>query len=91
VFGIGAQEMVIIGLLLLIIFGPSKLPGMARDVGRFVNEARRSVEDFKENLASEVGDDQEPREDQDSLASGALEEDRHDEDATVARSTPPTE
>jgi len=87
-FGIGAQEMVIIGLLLLIVFGPGKLPAMARDVGRFVNEARRSVEEFKEDLTSEAGDGREPREGQDPPASGALEEVQHDEDAPVARSAP---
>ena len=52
-FGIGMQEMVIVGLLLLVIFGPKKLPAMARDVGRFVSDARRSVEEFKEDLVSE--------------------------------------
>jgi sec-independent protein translocase protein TatB len=49
-FGIGGQELVIIGLLFLVIFGPSKLPQMARDLGRFVNEARRSVDEFKTEL-----------------------------------------
>ena len=49
-FGIGGQELIIIGLLLLVIFGPSKLPQMARDLGRFVNEARRSVDEFKSEL-----------------------------------------
>ena len=52
-FGVGAPEMVVIGLLLLVVFGPNKLPGMARDIGRFVSEARRSVEGFKEDLVSE--------------------------------------
>jgi sec-independent protein translocase protein TatB len=42
--------MIIIGLLFLVIFGPSKLPQMARDLGRFVNEARRSVDEFKGEL-----------------------------------------
>ena len=55
------QEMVIVGLLFLVIFGPSKLPDMARDLGRFVNEARRSVEEFKEDLISEEEDGQDPR------------------------------
>jgi sec-independent protein translocase protein TatB len=50
VFGIGGQELIIIGLLFLVIFGPSKLPQMARDLGRFVNEARRSVDEFKGEL-----------------------------------------
>lgn len=90
-FGIGAPEMVIIGLLMLVIFGPGRLPGMARDLGRFVNEARRSVEEFKEDLTSEEGDGQKPRETQDPQASRAPEEVRHDEDAAVARSAPPTE
>lgn len=52
-FGVGAPEMVVIGLLLLVVFGPGKLPGMARDLGRFVSEARRSVEAFKKDLVSE--------------------------------------
>ena len=68
-FGIGMQEMVIVGLLFLVIFGPSKLPDMARDLGRFVNEARRSVEEFKEDLISEEEDGQEPRKGQDPEAS----------------------
>ena len=45
----------------MVVFGPSKLPGMARDFGRFVNEARRSVEEFTENLASEEKDGRKPR------------------------------
>ena len=56
-FGIGFQEMVIIGLLFLVLFGPSKLPQMARDLGRFVNEARRSIEEFKEELTAEYDED----------------------------------
>jgi TatA/E family protein of Tat protein translocase len=60
VFGIGVQEMVLVGLLFLVIFGPSKLPDMTRDLGRFVNEARRSVAEFKEDLVSEEGG-REPR------------------------------
>jgi Tat protein translocase TatB subunit len=53
VFGIGMQEMVIIGLILLVVLGPKKLPGMARDFGRFRSDACRSVEEFKEDLVSE--------------------------------------
>ncbi len=49
-FGIGGQELVIIALLFLVIFGPGKIPQMARDFGRFVNEARRSIDEFKQEL-----------------------------------------
>jgi sec-independent protein translocase protein TatB len=69
VFGIGMQEMVIIGLIVLVVFGPKNLPGMARDFGRFVGDARRSVEEFKEDLVSEKEDGQEPRKGRDPEAS----------------------
>jgi Tat protein translocase TatB subunit len=62
-FGIGGQEIVIIGLLVLVIFGPSALPRMARDLGRFVTEARRSIDEFKEELTA--GDDEEDDEEDD--------------------------
>jgi Tat protein translocase TatB subunit len=56
-FGIGGQEIVIIGLLVLVIFGPNALPRMARDLGRFMSEARRSIDEFKEELTA--GEDDE--------------------------------
>ena len=56
-FGIGFNELIIVGLLFLILFGPSKLPQMARDIGKFVSEARRSMDEFKSELIS--GDDEE--------------------------------
>ena len=58
-FGIGGQKIIIITLLLLVLFGPSKLSQMARDLGRFVNEARRSVDEFKNELVPD--DDEEDR------------------------------
>ena len=51
-FGIGPTEIVIIGLLLLVLFGPRKLPSMTRDLGRFVNEARSYQEELKNELLS---------------------------------------
>ncbi len=52
-FGIGPQELLIIGLLFLMIFGPGKAAGMARDFGRFVSGAQNTVEEFKNELLSE--------------------------------------
>ena len=66
-FGVGPQEMVFIGFLSLIIFGPSKLPQMARELGKFVNEARRTVEEFKEELILQEEEGRKPQE------SGGLE------------------
>lgn len=52
-FGVGPQELLIVGLLVLVIFGPIKAAGMARDLGRFVNGANRTVEEFKSEVMSE--------------------------------------
>jgi Tat protein translocase TatB subunit len=60
-FGIGGQEIVIIGLIFLVVFGPSKLPQMARDFGRFVNDARRSMDEFKSELISDEDEDEDSR------------------------------
>ena len=56
-FGVGPQELVIIGLIFLVIFGPGSLPKMARDMGRFVAEAHRAIDDFKEEITA-AGDDE---------------------------------
>jgi len=62
-FGIGPQKMVVIGLLLLVVFGPSRLPSMARDLGRFVSKARRYKDEFESELVSgEDPDDDRSRE-----------------------------
>ena len=59
--GIGGSEIIIIALLVLVIFGPSKLPQMARDIGRFVGEARRSIDEFKDELTAASDEDEEDR------------------------------
>lgn len=56
VFGVGGQELIVLGLLFLVIFGPSKLPQMAREIGRFVSDARSSVDEFKSELIPEDED-----------------------------------
>lgn len=60
-FGIGGEEIVIISLIFLVVFGPSKLPQMARDFGRFVNNARRSMDEFNSELVSGEDEDETPR------------------------------
>ncbi len=62
-FGIGGQEIVLIGLLVLVIFGPNALPRMARDLGRFVTEARRSIDEFKEELTAGADDEEDDEDD----------------------------
>lgn len=49
-FGIGPQELLVVGLLVLLVFGPTKATSVARDIGRFVSGARSTVEEFKSEL-----------------------------------------
>lgn len=51
---IGTSELILIGLVALIIFGPRKLPEFARMLGKAMNEFRRTTDDFKETWAREV-------------------------------------
>jgi TatA/E family protein of Tat protein translocase len=86
------SHLIIVLVIILVLFGPSKLPQMARDFGRFLNEARRSVDEFKEELMSEEPDGRKPRQGRKPEVSGGLEEDiRREEVAVIARGAPPTE
>ena len=51
---IGMQELVLIGAIALIVFGPRKLPQMARTVGKMMAEFRKATSDFKETWEKEV-------------------------------------
>ena len=46
--------MIFIFLLALILFGPKKLPEIAREVGKFVAEFKRASNDFKYQLQNEI-------------------------------------
>ena len=52
-FGVGPQELVLVGLLLLVVFGPAKFASIAQDMGRLIGEAQRTVEDVKSEFVSE--------------------------------------
>ena len=60
-FGVGPQELVVIVLLVLVVFGPGKAAGVARDLGRFASEARGQVEELKSEIALSGEDPDEDR------------------------------
>jgi sec-independent protein translocase protein TatB len=51
---IGTSELMLIGLVALIVFGPRKLPELARMLGKARNEFRRTTDDFKETWIREI-------------------------------------
>ena len=53
-FDIGLQEMLVIGVLALLVFGPSKLPELGRMVGRAMREFRRASEEFRSTVETNL-------------------------------------
>ena len=61
---IGIQELAVIGVLALLIFGPDKLPELGRRLGRAMREFRRASDEFRstveQNLQMNVDTDISP-------------------------------
>ncbi|MBX6372542.1 MAG: twin-arginine translocase TatA/TatE family subunit [Acidothermus sp.] len=55
-FDLSTPKLLVLGLLALIIFGPDKLPQIARDAARFVRQLRTVVHQARNELRTELGD-----------------------------------
>jgi TatA/E family protein of Tat protein translocase len=53
-FDIRLQEMLLIGVLALLVFGPSKLPELGRMVGRAMREFRRASDEFRSTVETNL-------------------------------------
>jgi sec-independent protein translocase protein TatB len=54
VFNIGLGEIMIIVLVVLLLFGPERLPEMARQAGRFLGRLRLTTQDALDQLKEET-------------------------------------
>lgn len=55
-FNIGFPELLIILAIALIVFGPNKLPELARAFGRAMREFKKATEEVKESFEAETRD-----------------------------------
>lgn len=51
---IGTQELILVGIIALIVFGPRKLPLMAKKAGEFMRELKSVSSEFKSTWEKEV-------------------------------------
>lgn len=55
-FNIGLPELLIILAIALIVFGPNKLPELAKAVGKAMREFKKATEEVKESFVTETKD-----------------------------------
>ncbi|ASY42848.1 Sec-independent protein translocase protein TatB [Taylorella equigenitalis] len=53
-FGLSFSEFFVIGIVALIVFGPEKLPKVARSIGHITGRVNRYVSDFKKDMEHEL-------------------------------------
>lgn len=51
-FGLGMPELVLILVIALVVFGPSKLPELGSSVGKTIREFRKCIQDEEKNEQS---------------------------------------
>ena len=51
---VGFTEVMVIALLIIILFGPDKIPSIARDLGSGVRKMKGAVEDIKTEILKET-------------------------------------
>ncbi len=56
-FDIGFQELVIIFVVALLVFGPKKLPELAKNLGKWMTEIKRGVYIAKSQIENELNAD----------------------------------
>lgn len=59
-FNIGGGELMVIALIALIVLGPQRLPGAARQVGKTMGDLRRLSSGFQQELKTALDDSDRP-------------------------------
>jgi sec-independent protein translocase protein TatA len=48
--GLGFPELILIGLVVLVLFGPKKIPEIAQGLGKGMNEFRKAMREVQEKV-----------------------------------------
>lgn len=54
-FGVGLPEMAVIAFVAVVVFGPDRLPELARQAGRFLRQVKRLADSARDDLRQELG------------------------------------
>ncbi len=66
-FGIGLGEVLLILVLALIIWGPKRLPGIARTLGKTTRTLRKATSDFTAQITREMDIEEKERREKEKL------------------------
>ncbi len=55
-FDIGIQELIVVFIVALLVFGPKRLPELGRTLGKFMLEIRKGLNEVKFQMESEFRD-----------------------------------
>ena len=56
-FGIGLTELAVIAFVAILVFGPDRLPDLARQAAQIVKQVRRMANNARDELRAELGPD----------------------------------
>lgn len=62
-FDLGFQELIVIFLVALLVFGPKKLPELGKTLGKWIIEIRKGIHNVKEQVETEMDNIDKNRED----------------------------
>ena len=54
-FGVGLTELAVIAFVAILVFGPDRLPDLARQAGQIVKQLRRMANNARDELRTELG------------------------------------
>jgi len=60
-FGLGPQEIILILLVVLLLFGAKRIPEVARGLGKGIREFKKAAKDIEDEVKIEEGEEKEKK------------------------------